>query len=65
MKESVTDWLNGLATNFYDRGLDKCLNCSGDYVIYNKMVITLKITLVSLSFIELYVVSSVISYSTE
>jgi histone-lysine N-methyltransferase SETMAR len=39
VKEIVTDWLNGLAANFYDEGivrlvqcLDKCLNCKGDYI---------------------------------
>jgi hypothetical protein len=35
-KETVADWLNGLAANFYDQGivrlvqrLDKCLNLNG------------------------------------
>jgi histone-lysine N-methyltransferase SETMAR len=39
VKETVTDWLSGLAADFYDKGivklvqnLDKCLNHSGDYV---------------------------------
>jgi histone-lysine N-methyltransferase SETMAR len=39
MKETVKDWLNGLAADFHDEGiiklvqhLDKCLNRSGDYV---------------------------------
>jgi hypothetical protein len=39
VKETVIDWLNRLATDFYDekivklvQGLDKCLNRNGDYV---------------------------------
>jgi hypothetical protein len=39
VKESVTDWLYGLACDFYDKGivqlvhcLDKCLNSNRDYV---------------------------------
>jgi hypothetical protein len=39
VKETVTDWLNGLAANFYEKGiiklvkhLDKCLNHNGDYI---------------------------------
>jgi hypothetical protein len=39
VKETVTDWLNGLASDFYDEGivklvqhLDKCLNRNRDYV---------------------------------
>jgi hypothetical protein len=39
VKERVTDWLNGLAADFYDKAviklmqrLDRCLNHSGDYV---------------------------------
>jgi hypothetical protein len=39
MKETVTDWLNGLVADFYDertvklvQHLDKCLNHDGDYV---------------------------------
>jgi hypothetical protein len=38
VKETVIDWLNGPAANFYDKGtvklvqrLDKCLNHNGDY----------------------------------
>jgi hypothetical protein len=38
VKETVTDWLNGLAADFYDKGivkllqrLDKCMNHNGDY----------------------------------
>jgi hypothetical protein len=39
VKETVTAWLNGLAAEFYDKGvvkllsrLDKCLNLYGDYI---------------------------------
>jgi hypothetical protein len=39
VKETVTDWLNGLAADFYDKGivklvqhLDKCLNRNGGHV---------------------------------
>jgi hypothetical protein len=38
VKETVTDWLNGLGANIYDEGtvklvqhLDKCLNCNWVY----------------------------------
>jgi hypothetical protein len=39
VKETITDWLNGLAAIFYEKGivklvqcLDKCLNRNGDYI---------------------------------
>jgi hypothetical protein len=39
VKETVTDWLNGLVADCYDEGivklvqrLDKCLNHNGDHV---------------------------------
>jgi hypothetical protein len=39
LKRTVKDWFNGLATDFYDAGIqklvtrnDKCLNIHGDYV---------------------------------
>jgi hypothetical protein len=39
VKETVTDWLDGLEADFYDKGivelvqlLDKCLNCNGVYI---------------------------------
>jgi hypothetical protein len=39
VKETVTEWLNGLAIYYCDEGiirlvhcLDKCLNCSGNHV---------------------------------
>jgi hypothetical protein len=38
VKETFTDWLNGLVANFHDeetkflQHLDKCRNHSGDYV---------------------------------
>jgi hypothetical protein len=39
VNETVTDWLNGVAADFYDKGivklvhrLDKCLNRNGNYV---------------------------------
>jgi hypothetical protein len=39
VKEAVTDWLTGLAAEFYDemivtlvQRLDKCLNRNGDYI---------------------------------
>jgi hypothetical protein len=51
VKETVTDWLNGLAVDVYDEGivklvqrLDKCLNCNGDY-IENKYILYLERTL--------------------
>jgi hypothetical protein len=38
-KETVTDWLHGLAADFYNEGivklvqrLDKCLTSNGDYI---------------------------------
>jgi hypothetical protein len=38
MKETVTDWLNGLAANFCGEAIvrlvqrrDRCLNCDGKY----------------------------------
>jgi hypothetical protein len=39
VKDAVKEWLNGLAAEVYDEGIqklvtryDKCLNVSGDYV---------------------------------
>jgi histone-lysine N-methyltransferase SETMAR len=50
-KETVTDYLNGLAADFYDVGinklvqhLDKCLNHNGDCV-GNKHMLCLVVTL--------------------
>jgi hypothetical protein len=43
VKETVSDWLNGLAADFYDEGivklverLDKYLNHNGDYTYVEK-----------------------------
>jgi hypothetical protein len=53
VKETVTDWLNGLTADFYDEGAvkhvqhpDKCLNSNGDYIDSKHMlclVATLKL----------------------
>jgi hypothetical protein len=35
VKETVTDWLNGVVANFYDEGIIKLVQCLKKYPKYN------------------------------